>query len=319
MLEPFATPIQDNGTELIGPLRAPRQMLAAQKYDDHTSIHDNETAQKFGFKGGTIEGPTHFSQFAPLCVALWGSRWLTQGSLSAHYRNACFEGERVRAFVVKPQGAATQTAVRMEREDGTEILRGTAAVGSNNPPSALEQRISELSPPATAVILRDVHAGMRTKRITVRMDSTQNMGALYPFSLAQKLEAITEPSPWYTAEGATHSPWQRPIIPIEMISVLLNYSSDAASFPVRRPVVGLFADQEIRMHSGPLFVGQPYEMDREVVALSGSRRTESLWIRTRVFLPGSEQVLATMLLNAAYMKDSYPNYEEEAKRSQAKA
>src|SRR5215475_14109611 len=60
MQEPFTTPIQDGGTELIGPLRAPRQLLAAQKYDDHTSIHDDETAQKFGFKGGTIEGPTHF-------------------------------------------------------------------------------------------------------------------------------------------------------------------------------------------------------------------------------------------------------------------
>lgn len=312
---PFATPIQDTGTELIGPLRAPRQMLAAQKYDDHSSIHDNETARKFGFKGGTIEGPTHFSQFAPLCVALWGPQWLAQGSLSAHYRNACFEGEKVRAFVSKPKDDGTYTTIRMEREDGTEILRGTAAIGGNNPPSALEQRISELSPPDTPVILRDVSVGMRTKRITVRMDADQNMGALYPFSLAQKLQAITEPSPWYSADCATSSPWKQAIIPVEMVSVLLHYSSDAAGFPVRKPVVGLFADQEIRMHNGPLFVGHAYEIDREAVALSGSRRTESLWIRTRVFAPGGDEVLATMLLNAAYMKDSFPNYEAELKKS----
>jgi hypothetical protein len=69
------------------------------------------------------------------------------------------------------------------------------------------------------------------------------------------------------------------------------------------------------MHSGPLFVGHPYEMDREVVALSGSRRTESLWIRTRVFQPGGEEALATMLLNAAYMKDSFPGYEAELGKS----
>jgi hypothetical protein len=314
VLEPFATPIQDAGTELIGPLRSPRQMLAAQQYDDHTSVHDDQTARKFGFKGGTIEGPTHFSQFAPLCVALWGPRWLEQGSLSAHYRNACYEGEKVRARVAKPQDGATHTAIYMEREDGTEILRGTAAIGSNNPPSALEQRLGELSAPEAPVILRDVHVGMRTQRIPVRMDADQNMGALYPFSLTQKLAVITEPSPWYTADGAAYSPWRRAIIPVEMVSVLLNYSSDAAAFPVRKPVVGLFADQEIRMHSGPLFVGQPYEMDREVVALSGSRRTESLWIRTRVFLPDGAEVLATMLLNAAYLKSSYPDYEAEQKR-----
>jgi hypothetical protein len=313
MYQPFDTPIQDSGTELIGPLRVPRQMLAAQKYDDHTSIHDNDTAQKFGFKGGTIEGPTHFSQFVPLCVALWGPHWLAQGSLSAHYRNACFEGDKVRASIAKPKDGATYTTIRMEREDGTEILRGTAAIGGNNPPSALGQRISELSPPDKPVILRDVRVGMRTQRSAVRMDATQNMGALYPFSLADKLQVITEPSPWYTQGGAASSPWQEPIIPIEMISVLLNYSSDAAAFPVRKPVVGLFADQEIRMHSGPLFVGHAYEIDREIVALSGSRRTESLWIRTRVFQPGGDEVLATMLLNAAYMKDSFPNYEAEAK------
>ena len=51
------------------------------------------------------------------------------------------------------------------------------------------------------MILRDVHVGMRTKRITVRMDADQHMGALYPFSLAQKLQAITEPSPWYSSRG----------------------------------------------------------------------------------------------------------------------
>ena len=105
-------------------------MLATQKYDNHTSIHDDATAQKLGFKGGTIEGPTHFSQFAPLCVALWGPQWLAQGCLSAHYRNACFEGEKVRAFVTKPPDGATQTTIRMQREDGTEILRGTASIGA---------------------------------------------------------------------------------------------------------------------------------------------------------------------------------------------
>jgi hypothetical protein len=313
---PFATPIQDTGEELIGPLRTPRQMLATQQYDDHTSIHDDATARKLGFQGGTIEGPTHFSQFAPLCVAAWGPQWLAHGGLSAHYRNPCFEGEQVRAHLRKPRDAATQTEMWMLREDGTEILRGTASIGSDNPPSALEKRIGELSPPDALVILRDIRVGMRTARIAVRMDAGQNMGALYPFSLADKLEVITEPSPWYTQDGALSAPWKRAAIPIEMISVLLNHANGREPFPVRGPVVGLFADQEIRLIDGPLLVGEPYEIDREVVALSGSRRTESMWIRTRVFRPGSEGVLATMLLNAASLKDSYANYAAELAAAQ---
>jgi hypothetical protein len=92
---------------------------------------------------------------------------------------------------------------------------------------------------------------------------------------------------------------------------LLGHARDADPPPVHGPVVGLFADQEIRMIQGPLFVGETYEIDREVIALSGSRRTESMWMRTRVFQPREDEVLATMLLNAAYLKDSYVTYAAE--------
>lgn len=313
---PFATPLQDTGEELIGPLRSPRQMLAKQQYDDHTSIHDDATARKLGFQAATIEGPTHFSQFAPLCVAAWGPEWLAHGGLSAHYRNACFEGDRVRACLRRPRDGERQTEIWMLREDGTEVLSGTADIGVGNPPSALEKRIADLSPPGTLVILRDIRVGMRTARILVRMDADQDMGALYPFSLADKLQVITEPSPWYTQDGAASAPWKRAIIPIEMVSVLLNYANGREPLPVRGPSVGLFADQEIKLIDGPLLVGEPYEIDREVVALSGSRRTESMWIRTRVFRPGSDHVLATMLLNAASLKDSYANYAAELAAAQ---
>jgi hypothetical protein len=89
----------------------------------------------------------------------------------------------------------------------------------------------------------------------------------------------------------------------------VQHAKDAEPFPVRGPVIGLFADQEIRLLQGPLFVAEPYEIDREVVFLSGSRRTESMWVRTRVYAPGSDVVLATMLLNSAHLKESFANYE----------
>ena len=134
MTKAFETSIEEiaieaGGSALAGPWRMPRQMLAAQSYDSHASIHDDATAQKLGFKGGTIEGPTHFSQFVPLCVSVWGARWLEQGCLSAHYRNACYDGDKVRAFIAKPKDGATHTTLWMQREDGTEVLRGTASVG----------------------------------------------------------------------------------------------------------------------------------------------------------------------------------------------
>jgi hypothetical protein len=307
--QPFATPIEQSGNVLTGPWRAPLQMLAAQQYDADGSIHDDATAQKLGFRGGTIEGPTHFSQFAPLAFALWGERWFSEGCISAHYRNAVYEGERVRAILT--QTGADHATITMEKEDGTEVLRGSASVGRNAPPSALDERLKTLPPPGTLVILRDIRVGLKTSRRKIEMGAEQNMGALYPFSLKQKLTKITEPSSWYAASGAADSPFGRAIIPLEMISVLLNYTSKVDALLVRGGAIGLFADQEIRLIKGPLFVGESYEIEREVVALSGSKRTESMWVKTSVYAPGSNDLLATMLLNIASLKESYANYAAE--------
>ena len=305
-MKAFDTEITGNGGLLTGPWRKPKQMLHAQTYDSHASIHDDATAQKLGFQGGTIEGPTHFSQFAPLCERIWGKAWFETGCLSAHYRNPAFEGEEVQASLETPKPGQNICAIGMTRKDSTEILRGTASVGDATE-TALTQRLKELKPLTDPVILRDIKVGMKTARQAVKMDFDQHMGDLYPFSLAAKLNVITEPSPWYSGSD---NPWGRPVVPFEMLSVLFQYRAREDRLPVRGPAVGLFADQEIRLLRGPLFVGQSYTLEREVVALSGSRRTESMWMRTTVF-GGDGAPVATMLLNGASIKQSYARYEEE--------
>jgi hypothetical protein len=305
----FDTALSESGNLLTGPWRSPKQMLHAQTYDSHASIHDDATAQRLGFQGGTIEGPTHFSQFAPLCERIWGKAWFETGCLSAHYRNPAFEGEEVQAHIEKPAPDATTCAIGMTKRDGTEILRGTASISGDGTETALHKRLGELKPLTDPVILHDLKVGMKTARQTVKMDFDQNMGDLYPFSLREKLKVITEPSPYYSGNG---NPWERQIIPMEMLSVLFQSRSRDDRLPVRGPAVGLFADQEIRLTRGPLLVGETYVTEREVVALSGSRRTESVWVRTTVFDAGDKPV-ATMLLNLASIKDSYANYEREHK------
>ncbi len=306
----FNTAITERDNALFGPWRRPAQMLHAQVYDSHASIHDDATAQKLGFQGGTIEGPTHFSQFAPLCEKIWGKAWFETGCLSAHYRNPAFEGEEVQATIATPKPGEKSCTIGMTRRDGTEILRGTASVGQDGTETALHQRLGELKPLADPVILGDLKVGMKTGRQIVKMDFDQNMGDLYPFSLREKLKVITEPSPYYSGSD---NPWGRPIVPMEMLSVLFQYRAREDRLPVRGPAVGLFADQEIRLLRGPIFVGENYTTEREVVALSGSRRTESMWVRTTVFAADGKPV-ATMLLNLASIKDSYANYQREHKQ-----
>ncbi len=298
----------DTPLSLCGPLRQPRQMLADQEYSGHSSIHDDAMAEKLGFRAGPIEGPTHFSQFVPLLAQLWGNAWFERGCFSAHFQNMVVEGESVRAFVELPAPGATRARAWAEKADGTPVLEASASLGPDHGTTLLAQRMAQLRPPEKLVILSDLHVGMTgAEDEPVRMDADQHMGKLYPFSLTQKLERITENSSWYADNSS--SPWGRTIIPLEMVSVLVEYTSAKAGFPVKHPVVGLFADLEIRMIEGPLFVGENYLLRREIVALSESKRTESYWVRTRIFDETGQHLKAEMLLNHATLKHSFAGYE----------
>lgn len=300
----FQTPLT-----LSGPLRKPRQMLAEQSYGGHNSIHDDAMAEKLGFQAGPIEGPTHFSQFDPLLVQIWGPAWFERGCISSHFKNMVVEGEKVRAFVETPQGDATSVRAWAEKADGTPVLEATASLGPDHGQTLLEARREKLTPPGKLVILQDMVVGMKgAKDEHVRMDADQHMGDLYPFSLTQKLGGITENSAWYA--NASSSPWGRAIIPTEMVSVLAEYTNREAGFPSKGPAIGLFADLEIRMIDGPLFVGEDYLLRRDVAAIAESKRTESYWVRTRIFDKTGENQVAEVMLNHAIVKNSFENYAE---------
>jgi hypothetical protein len=145
--------------------------------------------------------------------------------------------------------------------------------------------------------------------LVVSMSVSEGNGPAYPFSLAEKLARITEPSPWYTAEGGASSPWGRAVVPMEMVSVLAHKSG--GGWPVRTPSMGLFLDLEVRLLDGPVFVDQPYSLSREVVGLGASRRTESYWTRTTLTDVDSGRAVAAVLLHSGVFKESYPGYPQE--------
>ena len=305
----------ESSLSICGEYRRPRQMLADQSYDGHLSLHDDKMARDLGFRAGPIEGPTHFSQFIPLLHQIFGAAWFERGCISAHYQNMVIEGEEVRAFARLATRNSPTVQISAEKRDGTPVLTGTASIGPDYGETEIARRMAALRPSRQLVILRDLKVGQKGagNPEKVRMGFDQHMGNQYPFSLNDKLKVITEPSPWYTREGGAGSPWGRAIVPFEMMSVLLQYSSGQSGFRSRGPAIGLFADQEIKLINGPLFVDHPYELEREIVALSESKRTESNWTRTRVYDGVTHELVAEMILNGATLKSSYAKYDEEAK------
>lgn len=290
---------------ITGEWRSPAQMLDDQAYDGHASVHDAETAASLGLAGAPIEGPTHFSQFDPLAEQLWGTRWFEAGTISAHFQTMVVGGEQVQASVTTTSD--TGASIEAHKTDGTPVLVGTASVGDDHPPTELDQRRARAGDPGELFIIDRLRVG-QTSSVgeVVTMTRTESNGALYPFSLEQKLQRITEPLPAYTAEGGAASPWGRAVVPFEMICVLAMKSG--SHFPVRTPSLGLFLDLEIALHAGPVFVDQPYRIAREIVGLGQSRKTESYWTNTTLTDDETGVHVASVLLHSGVFKASYPGY-----------
>jgi hypothetical protein len=296
----FTTPIVRDGDTLTGPFRHPRQMLANQEYGSHLSIHDDETASALGLAAAPIEGPTHFSQFDPLAFELWGPAWFERGCVSAHFETMVVEGEAVQASLT-PTGAASAVA-RVVKATGERALVASVSLGKEA--TELDARLARAlgRSPGVLHIVDGFAPGWRAEPWTASITYAEPNGPLYPFTLAHKLEVITEASPWY--ESADASPWGRCILPTEMLSVLAYKSGEHP--PVRQPSVGLFIDLEVRRHT-PLFVGETYSATREVVCTGQSSRVESFWTRTELS-DRSGRAVATVLLHEGVFKDSYPGY-----------
>lgn len=295
----------DTEITLTGPFRSPAQLLADQVVDEHASVHDEGTAASLGLAGAPIEGPTHCSQFDPLAAALWGTAWFERGCISCHFRTMVVEGEEVQAILTTTGGPSGRIEAR--KADGSPVLAGTVSVGPDHPLTELESRLAALGDPGPLFVVDRLEVGMRSDEgRPATMEFDEPNGAAYPFSLADKLDRITEPHPWYTAEGGRSSPWGRPVVPMEMVSVLAHRSG--AGWPVRSPALGLFLDLEVRLLGGPVLVGQPYQVHHEVVGLGQSRRTESYWTRTTLTDAVDGHPTASVLLHAGVFKESYPGY-----------
>lgn len=298
MRRAFDTEVTTDGDAIVGPWRSPRQMLDDQTYDGHSSVHDEATAADLGLSGAPIEGPTHFSQFDPLGEDLFGERWFIDGCISAHFETMVVEGDRVRARATRT-GPATGTG-SAETAGGDRVLTCSLSVGPGD--TELSQRLEATRSRETGdlFILDRLAIGMTSGPHDATLTMDDRNGDLYPFSLAEKLSAITEPSPWYLEA----SPWGPPIVPTEMLSVMAHRAG--SGLPVRGPSIGLFIDLEVR-RLAPVLVGAPHTVTHEIVGLGQSRRVEGYWTRSTIS-DASGTSVAEVLLHQGVFKASYAGY-----------
>ncbi len=277
----------------VGPLR--RSVNNAR--DVRGSIHDESTATKLGFRGGTVAGSIHLELFPPLLIRAFGKRWFERGTLSMYFLNATTDREAVRAFVRQaPEDADdAQVEVWIEREDGMRVGEGTASVGNPVEPTALLRKPLNRFDPGELRILGGVKAGDHFESREV---------ALPRSTIAERMKVITEPLPWYSGP----SPWGDAIAtPASMVHLL--YAEPIATMRGRIGAsVGLFGAIELRNVNGPVLIEHPYRVGGYVVALGQSPKTEYMWFETSLDDREGKRI-AEMRMLLRFMKASSPLYQ----------
>lgn len=282
---------------LIGPLLAPAN---SAKHLGAGSIHDDATAQKLGFRGGTVAGSLHMEQFPPLGMQIFGDRWWNTGGLSLYFRYATADLEPVRCFA-KLDPAVTDAPVGrvnvwMEDDADHLVAEGTMNIGGPDADSPLRRRIADTPAPTDLRILEHVRVGATSEAVTTSIDRE---------TVDQRLAVITEPLDVYKASPA--------VIPPSLI-VRIMRPAESKILPRHKDIgVGLFGAIEVQHINGPVYADRDYTTTSKVLAVSETPKTEYLWYESKLHDDGGAEV-AHMLMMLRFMKASSALWKDQADR-----
>ena len=146
---------------LVGEWRHPVQLLQDQELTSGPTVRDEAVAAPLNLSGAPIEGPTHFSQFGPLAMSLWGDEWLATGCISTHFTAPVMEGKATRAEVVAAPGAQ-RAVITMQADDDGQVLTGGISVAGQEQGTVCRDRLARALRPDEMQILDqeiEIHDG----------------------------------------------------------------------------------------------------------------------------------------------------------------
>jgi hypothetical protein len=274
--------------DIVGEFRSPHNAAQTSK----GSIHDDATASKLGFKGGTVAGSIHMDQFAPLLVKLYGEDFWKHGNMSFYFRQATVDREAVRALARRGEPHAR---LWMENEAGALVAEGSASCKGADENTVVQNLMNGQS-----------HANGGGLRILSKAkvgDKVEGLDvAVSQEAVERRLSHITEHLTQYDGE--------KPILAPSMVVGLFRGSAQEKLYKTDGPAVGLFGAIELQSIDGPARAGVTYKVRAEILALSESPKTENVWYRAWAADPDTGKDVTSMLMYLRYMKASSKLYAE---------
>lgn len=284
----FATlDLPDGG--LAGPLRRP----VNESRGAVGSIHDDDTAQGLGFRGGTVAGNIHMEQFPPLYGARFGRPWTEPGGLSLYFLQPTTDGEPVQAClgpVVEQGDGVRRASAWMQTPEGQKVCEGEAWSGGDLADTPLRHKAAQIRPGADLRILRGSKVG----------DTVSEVPAIIPSATALvRVRGITEPLAGYTTPDAEGRRVAAPAVVIDALRAV-----ETPLFRSEGEFVGMFGAIELQHLAGPVYLDCDYVAEGEIVGLGESPKTEIAWYESRLRAATGGPVIARLLMMTRLLKGS---------------
>ena len=157
-------------------------------------IHDDATAQRFGFKGGLVGGVHVYAYMSHMPVAKWGRDWLIRGTGEAKFGKPVYEGEIAEVSAVEDAEGMAITVT----SEGVQCATGRAGMPASAvaAPSLSDFRV--VAPRAKRVAADE-------KSMAVGDWLGMNPMLVTPEYQVQDIGDTRETLPLYLAEGIVHT------------------------------------------------------------------------------------------------------------------
>jgi len=156
-------------------------------------IHDDATAQRFGFKGGFVGGVNVYAYMTHLPLQKWGRAWLEHGTGEAKFAKPVYDGE-----IAEVSGVEDANGMALSvNSAGVLCATGRAALPANLPPAPSVSDYKAVAPRADRSDASEQTLpigewlGIKPQPVT-------------PEWQAQDLSDIREADPLYAREGLVH-------------------------------------------------------------------------------------------------------------------
>ena len=155
-------------------------------------IHDDATAQRFGFRGGLVGGVHVYAYMTHLPVQRWGRAWLERGTGDARFGKPVYEGEIAEITAEEDSSGLT---LKVESV-GVLCATGHAALPDTAPSVPLGE--------FRAVPARETRPAADERSLAVGDWLGMNPLTVTPDYQTQDLADTRETDPLYAAEGIVH-------------------------------------------------------------------------------------------------------------------